>query len=130
MNWQDLTVVLLWLAGVGSVFASNWLFGKIAESVPAWGKFPTWAKWILPPLVAVGFAFGAQALLARPDWIAVIQPAFSTIVMVIMGYFGSQLAHMQAKSANKSPVVIVARSMPDKVGSSIPVVDAPIERTS
>lgn len=107
VNFTDLTQVLLWLVSVGAVFIVNWLFGKTLAGVDWWKKLPTWVKYLVPPVVAILLGFGGQLLLAHPDIIDAIAPHFALVMTILMGYFGSQVAHVQTKV--KPGVTIVPR---------------------
>ena len=97
-DFTDLRGILTWLAGVGAVMATNWLFGKVAEGIEAWNKLPTQVKWIVPPVFSILVGLVANWLLTQDALIAVVQPYWSLVAVIILGYFSSQVAHLQTKS--------------------------------
>ena len=93
-----LSSVLAWLAlGGGSVFVANYAFAWLAENFEFWHKFPHWLKLLIPIIVSVLLAFGAQQLLEFPDIVGMIQPYWELFIFVILAWLGSQKGYITAK---------------------------------
>ena len=98
-DWTNLTAVLIWLAGLGSVVAVGWLVANFLEKMEWWNKLPSFVKWIVPPAIAVLVALGAQYLLKQEIVLAQIQPYFALIVSILLTYLGLQAGHNATKAA-------------------------------
>jgi len=118
IDFTNLVAVLVWLAGLGAIVATNWLFGKLLAGFAWWNNLPKWVKYIVPPVFAVGIAFGSQYMLTQPDFLTTVSPYFATIVTILLGYFGSQSAHLRTKELAKPGVVINAVQSADKLQRS------------
>jgi hypothetical protein len=99
-DWLSLEAVLAWLVAGGSVFAVNYGLALLAENWAMWHNFPKWLKFLIPVVVSVLLAFGAQYLLSRPDLIGIAQPVWAMIVTVFLAWIGSQKGYMSARSSS------------------------------
>ena len=101
-DWTQLTAVLLWLAGpLGAVIATNWIVANFLEKMAWWGKFPKTVKWLAPPIMSILIALGAQQVITIPGLADLIQPYWALVISIILGYFGSQLGHIQTRAATR-----------------------------
>lgn len=129
VDFTSLVAVLTWLSGVGCVYATNWLFGKILAGVRVWNALPSWVKWVVPPTFSVLVGLGANYLLSQELFLAKVAPLFAAVVTILIGYFGSQVAHNQSKVINKPTVMIVTRpdigqNRPDQIDEKNPADDS------
>lgn len=111
IDLTNLSGVLVWMTGIGAVTVANWLFGKVLSGIPAWNGLPSEVKWAIPPIFAVILGVGSTFLLQRQDIVAVVAPYFTLIMTILLGYFGSQTAHLQTKALAKPTVIIMASGM-------------------
>lgn len=96
-DFTNLKETLLWLTTF-AMFASNWIFGKLLESFAFWKNVPRVLKYIIPPVVAVLLGFGAKYLLETyPGFVDAAQPWYELIATIVIGWFGSQVAHTMTK---------------------------------
>lgn len=100
VDWTVFESVLLWIVAGGSVFIVNYGLAYLAENFAFWHKLPIWLKFLIPIVVSVLLAFGAQQLLLYPDVIAYIQPIWALGVTILLAWLGSQKGYISAKSAN------------------------------
>lgn len=111
-DWLSLEAVLLWIVvGGGGVYITNYVFSLIAENVTQWHNLPKIVKFILPMLTAVGLGFAAQYILAQPELIDVIQPTWLLVISILIGYLGSQLGYMKAKTSGYGRKAIEAAAL-------------------
>ena len=96
---NDLTQVLIWILGMGGPAIVAYMFALIAENIPAWSTLSHSLKTIIPMIVSVGLALGANALLQYPAIIAQIQPYFQVIFSAVLAYLGSQGGYMKAMAS-------------------------------
>lgn len=101
IDWTNLTVVLTWVVGFGAPYLVGKLFAYLAENWSKWHELPTQVKFIVPMVVSVLIALGAQALLTNfPEFLSVVSPYWAMVVQAILAYLGSQRGYMEAKSSN------------------------------
>lgn len=100
VDWTQLGSVLLFIATGGAVFVVNYGLSWLAENFEFWHKLPSWLKLLIPILVSVLLAVGAQQLLLFPDIIAVIQPYWALLILIITAWLGSQRGYLSAKAAD------------------------------
>jgi len=100
IDWTILSAVMAYLAKGGAVFVVGYGLSWLAENFEFWHKLPTIAKTLIPIVVSVLVAFGAQQLLLFPDIIAQMQPYWFLIVTTVIAWLGSQKGYLTAKSAD------------------------------
>lgn len=100
VDWTILESVLLFLAAGGAVYVVNYAFAWFAENFEFWHKLPSLLKLFIPIIVSVLLAFGAQQLLFYPDIIALIQPYWALLILIITAWLGSQKGYISAKAAS------------------------------
>ena len=100
VDWTILESVLLFLVAGGAVFVVNYALAYLAENFGFWHKLPSWLKFLIPIVVSVLLAFGAQQLLLYPDIIAVIQPFWALFITIVLAWLGSQKGYISAKAAS------------------------------
>lgn len=71
----------------------------VAEMWAGWHDLPKMVKTLVPPILAIVLAFGANYALQFADIIANISPMWVLIVQVIIGWIGSQKGYMETKAA-------------------------------
>ncbi len=98
-DWTNLQGVLVWLAGVGAVYAVGWIVANFLEKMDWWNKLPPSVKWVIPPVLSVVVAFLSQLLLKQEIILAQLQPYFALIVMVLLNYLGLQAGHNATRQA-------------------------------
>jgi len=98
-DWLNLQAVLGWLVAGGSVFVVNYALALLAENWKGWTNLPTIVKFLIPIVVSVLIAIGAQYLLSLPDLLGQIQPFWALLVTIILAWLGSQKGYMAAKSS-------------------------------
>ena len=99
-DWMNFGAVLAWLVAGGSVFVVNYALSLLAENFEFWHKLPSWLKMLIPIVVAILIAFGAQQLLLYPGIVEIIQPYWSLIVMIVLAWLGSQRGLMTVKKSS------------------------------
>lgn len=100
VDWTILTSVLLYLVAGGSVYVVGYALSWVAENFEFWHKLPAVVKTLVPIVVSVLIAFGAQQLLQYPDLIALVQPYWQLAIVTILAWLGSQKGYLSAKSAD------------------------------
>lgn len=99
-NYQDFAAVLTWLAAGGAAtFVVNWLVANFLEKAGWWNSLDKSLKTILPLILAILIGIGAGELSKQVEVINAIQPYWTTIVLVVTSYFGSQTGHVSTKTA-------------------------------
>ena len=96
MDWTQAQQVLVWITGVGAPAIVAVLLSWVVENWKGWSTLPHNLKVILPMIVSVGLAVGADQLLHFPDIVAQIQPWFQVLMSAILAYLSSQSAYMKA----------------------------------
>lgn len=105
----NLTSVLLWLAGgiggpavvmqILSLFASKWAW---------WNNLPRAVKFIVPMIVSILIAFGANFLLAKPDLVATLSPFYVILMQTVVAYLASQKQYQRTQLLEATQVAAVA----------------------
>ena len=97
-DWTNLTAVLAWLLAGGSIFVVNYGLSLLVENWPKWHDLPRFVKFIVPLIVSIVLAIGAQVFLEQGQYlIEVIQPWWLVIVNVTIAWLGSQKAYISTK---------------------------------
>lgn len=98
-DWGDLAGVLLWVAtGPGGVFLAMYVLSYIAETFPQWHKLPEFVKRAVPIAVAALLSVGAQYALQNPDVIAMLQPFWALLILIVVGVGASLMGHRKAEA--------------------------------
>jgi hypothetical protein len=99
-DFTDLVQVLAWLTGIGAVFVAGKVVAFLAENFQFWHGLDPRVKFVIPIVLSVLIGLGADTLLQLPDVIAVLSPAFTKVMLIVLLYFGTQTGYMQAKASN------------------------------
>lgn len=97
--WTDFQAVLLWLTGVGAPYLVGAMLSYIAANWKFWETLPRNVKFIVPIIVSVLIAAGAQYALTMPVLISTAQPYWSFVISAVLAYLGSQTAYANIKRA-------------------------------
>jgi len=95
----DLQAVIVWLCGLGGPAVVLYAVSLLAENWKGWVNLPTWVKKLVPPLLAVLIAVGANILTGYTDIIAAIAPWWQIVISTMLAYLASQKAYMSTKEA-------------------------------
>lgn len=110
MDYTQLQQVLLWIAGVGAPAIVTYVLSWVVENWKGWSTLPHDVKVIVPMIVSVLLAIGANQLLQYPDVIATIQPWFQVTMSAILAYLSSQKAYLTAMEGGYGQRFISATS--------------------
>lgn len=97
MDYTNINVVLLWLAGVGAPYLVGKVFAYLAENWAQWHTFPKEVKFFSPMIVSVAVAIGATLLLQQTEFVASIGPGYAIVAQAIITWLGTQEGYMATK---------------------------------
>jgi purine-cytosine permease-like protein len=98
-DWTNLTAVLTWVVVLGAPYLVGKLFAYLAENWSKWHTLPGTVKFVVPLVVSVLIALGAQGLLTLPEFLATVSPYWALVVQAVLAYLGSQKGYMEAKAS-------------------------------
>lgn len=91
---SDLSGLLAWLAGGGSLALVSWFVSWVLEKVPAWQGFPAGAKQLTILVVAAILGAVATYLMSLPpETFAPIEGYVKILLLVISSWLSTQVAH-------------------------------------
>jgi len=100
VDYTSIVAVLTWVMGFGAPFLVGKLFAYLAENWSKWHELPKEVKFIIPMIVSVLLALGAQALLGQPAFLEQLAPYWTAVAQAIIAYLGTQQGYMEAKRAS------------------------------
>jgi len=106
-NWADLTSVLTWLVGAGSVYLAGYAVSLLAQNFQWFVNLPSTVKFLIPLLISVGISIGAQALLSSQIFLSTVSPYFTVIALAVLNWLGSQQGYMKLKAADYGRAKVV-----------------------
>lgn len=89
--------LLVWIAvGGGSMVLAGAVVALLFENWKAWHTFPRPVKLAVPIILAGVFGIGAQLLLAL-EVPALIPPAYSSVLLIMLNWIAGQWQYMKVK---------------------------------
>jgi len=95
MEFQSVSDFLNWLIGPGLPVVVGICVSLLASRIPEWNKLPSGIKAIVPPILAVTFAYVGKFLLTVP--VIVSNPDADFIFNMVLFYLSTQWQHEQNK---------------------------------
>lgn len=93
-NLTDVTGVLGWLVGGGSVVVVNWFVSWALERADWWHGLASWLKQGIILLIAAVVGVASQWLLLNPEVWAQFEPYIVSVLLGVGGWLASQRAHL------------------------------------